>query len=108
MDEIEHQVPLERAREPIRWQFRPRDAQTLSVVLTIALTFLAVDFRLHHRRDHAWVAIDDAPQLTHRHQVDLNQCDWPALCVLPGIRETLARRTVQDRINRHPFREPED
>ena len=40
----------------------------------------------------------------YRSLVDLNRCDWPELCLLPGVSETLARRIIQVRNQRGPFR----
>ncbi|MCA9172332.1 MAG: helix-hairpin-helix domain-containing protein [Planctomycetales bacterium] len=41
-------------------------------------------------------------------KVDVNRCDWPELCLLPGISETLARRIVGQRQARGAFRSPAD
>ena len=40
--------------------------------------------------------------------VDLNAADWPELMLLPGIGETMARRIVQWRDQRGPFRSAAD
>ena len=40
--------------------------------------------------------------------IDINRADWPELTLLPGISRTMARRIVQDRRERGPFRASED
>ena len=37
-------------------------------------------------------------------RIAVNSCDWPELCLLPGINETRARRIVADRQTHGPFR----
>ena len=40
--------------------------------------------------------------------LDVNGCQWPELCLLPGISETLARRIVDHRQQHGPFRHLDD
>lgn len=43
-----------------------------------------------------------------RFLVDVNTAEWPELCQLPEIGETLARRMIEHREQQGPFRRPED
>lgn len=47
--------------------------------------------------DGRLVNLDQHPGVPYRLQVDLNECDWPHLMVLPGIGEVLAKRIVHYR-----------
>jgi competence protein ComEA len=44
----------------------------------------------------------------YRPRIAVNSCDWPELCLLPGISEARARQLVRDRQLHGPFRRPED
>ncbi|MDG2382405.1 MAG: helix-hairpin-helix domain-containing protein [Pirellulaceae bacterium] len=39
----------------------------------------------------------------YQFSIDLNECDWPELTVLPGISETMARRIIGHRDRRGAF-----
>jgi len=50
------------------------------------------------------VDIDQAEPLQADFRVDINQASWPELAQLPGIGPALARRIVEYRLSKGPFR----
>jgi hypothetical protein len=54
--------------------------------------------------------IDDCHGLFDRSgycpRIRVNSCDWPELCLLPGVSEKTARRIVANRLWLGPFAEP--
>jgi competence protein ComEA len=54
------------------------------------------------------IRLDQATSLECQSQLDINECGWPELTLLPGISETMARRIVRDRGENGRFRELDD
>ncbi|MCS7238364.1 MAG: helix-hairpin-helix domain-containing protein [Thermoguttaceae bacterium] len=54
------------------------------------------------------VNVETPPRFHASYQVNINQGDWPEFAVLPGIGEVTAKRIVQYRKERGPFRRVED
>ena len=54
------------------------------------------------------VDLDDSTGPLLETPIDINRADWPQLCTLPGVRETLARRIVQTREQQGRFRTQSD
>lgn len=87
---------------------RPRDQRTVAVIAAGVLAVLAALWFRHGGHRGGVVAIDRAPPLTARFQVDVNRADWPELIQLPGIGRTLAERWVEERATGGDFRELDD
>ncbi len=90
------------------WQIRPRDQRSLATVV-LALLFALGGYRVYQHSSGGGVIEFDATE--HERallQVDINRADWPELAQLPGVGETLARRVVEDRQQRGPFRSVEE
>lgn len=54
------------------------------------------------------IEIDRADPIAIELRIDVNEADWPELCLMPGVGEQLARRIVDYREQNGPFRELED
>jgi competence ComEA-like helix-hairpin-helix protein len=54
------------------------------------------------------VEIERAEPIAIETKIDINQADWPELCLMPGIGESLAQRIVEDRTENGPFLELSD
>jgi len=54
------------------------------------------------------VELEKAQPRQASYLVDINSADWPELVQLPGIGEVLARRIVEERASRGPFRDLDD
>jgi competence protein ComEA len=54
------------------------------------------------------VRIDQASPLECQSQLNINECDWPELTLLPGISETMGRRIIRNREEQGDFRQLED
>jgi competence protein ComEA len=54
------------------------------------------------------VEIDRAEPIAIETKIDINAADWPELCLMPGIGESLAQRIVEDRAENGPFLELND
>jgi competence protein ComEA len=100
-------MPEPRPDHP-RYLLRPRDQQTLAVLLAGALALLAAAWWRHGGHRGGLVEIDRAPPLVARFQVDVNRADWPELIQLPGVGEVLAQRLIAERQQNGDFRNFED
>lgn len=54
------------------------------------------------------IDIDRAPRLSQQFCLDINRADWIEWTLLPRVGETLARRIVESRSEKGPFRSTED
>ncbi|MBI2478982.1 MAG: helix-hairpin-helix domain-containing protein [Planctomycetia bacterium] len=54
------------------------------------------------------IDIETAEPVTVTFQLDINEATWPEWTLLPGVGETLAKRIVQNRDERGPFRNHAD
>ena len=71
---------------------------------TVAIAPLPTDAR----HDTAAVQISEPPRQEITFPIDLNQADLDALCALPGIGQTLARRILDYRMANGPYSRPEE
>ena len=71
---------------------------------TVAIAPLPTDAR----HDTATVQISEPPRQEITFPIDLNQADLDALCALPGIGQTLARRILDYRMANGPYSRPEE
>jgi competence protein ComEA len=87
---------------------RRLDQAAAAVVLALALVLLAVHWLWQGHLRGRLVEIDRAEPIAVKLQIDVNNADWPELCLMPGIGEQLAKRIVADRNVNGPFRDWDD
>jgi DNA uptake protein ComE-like DNA-binding protein len=80
----------------------------LAALVSVAAISLLATLGLQSRRSAGWIRADNATAVAYRPWLDLNACDWPELCLVPGISETLARRIVDARRELGAFRDLND
>ncbi len=90
------------------WQIRPRDQRSLAAVVLVLLLTLGGYRVYQHTYGGGVVEFDATPHYHPLLQVDINTADWPEVAQLPGVGETLARRVIEDRQQRGPFRSKAD
>ena len=88
-----------------RLVLRRVDQAAAAAVLTIALALLGGHWWWQGRLRGRLIEIDRAEPIAIKLQIDVNQADWPELCLMPGIGEQIARRIVADRDENGPFRD---
>ena len=101
------------AREPDRplhrtWWLRRADQAGVALLALAALVSLAGYWISRGAFRGRLIEIDDAPPLSARYEVDINAADWPEFALLPNVGEVLAKRIVEDREQRGPFRDWND
>lgn len=103
-------LPVNAGHDPaasgsISWLFcfRIRNLRTVTIFWALALGVLACRVGLPIWGSNGLVEIDRAAPIAYRPRIDLNRCDWTALCLLPGVGEVLARRIVTDRHALGPY-----
>lgn len=87
------------------WRLRRRDQ--LLVASVVALSLLLVAWKLNLLGEPG-VAFDEVAPQPAEFRLDINSADWPELCLLPGVGESLAHGIVANRAARGPFRSHED
>jgi competence protein ComEA len=93
---------------PPRPLLRVAEQATIAVLLVLSLAVIAITLAVQHAQHGGVIDIDDAPPVTLRFQVDINQADWPELMQLPNIGEELSRRIVESRERDGRFTAHED
>ncbi len=91
-----------------RLVLRRVDQAVAAVVLVLALVGIAGHWLWQGRLAGRVIEIDRAEPITIDFRIDINQADWPELCLMPGIGEQLSKRIVADREENGPFRDFED
>ncbi len=84
---------------------RSRDQRTLLPVWALFCIVLGLVAQV---RNSYPPAERDVTAPSYNPRIAINNCDWPELCLLPGISETRARNIVADRRARGPFRQAND
>jgi len=74
-------------------------------MLAAALLLLAAHRAHQNWRHGQLIEIDRAEPIAVTFQIDVNSADWPEFCLLPGVGEVLAKRIVDHRKERGPFRD---
>ena len=92
------------ARSPLRRV----EQLTIATILIASFSFIAVRWMAHGGATGRLIEIDRAESRSIDFRVDINNADWPELTLLPGIGETLAKRIIDERILRGPFRAPSE
>jgi competence protein ComEA len=95
---------------PSRWPtlLRKSDQVCCAGLIVLALGWIAATWVYQGGLRGQLIDIERAERGSLSFQLDINQADWPEWSVLPGIGETLAKRIVQARHQRGPFRRHED
>lgn len=83
--------------------FRSRDQATIAVLLCLSAGLMAASYLRQVTLHGGMVDIDSMTTVPYEVRLDLNRCDWPELCLLPGVSRVLARRIVSNRTQRGPF-----
>jgi len=83
-------------KRPVPW-FTSAQLVVLQTILSAAYGAGIVWWYWQGGFDGRLVNIDQHPGIPYLLQIDLNDCDWPHLMVLPGIGEVLAKRIIQQR-----------
>ncbi len=86
-----------------RYTLRLADQRTIFYCLLIFGGIAIVTFALDNARGCVWIEIDHVPRMAFDGRVSVNESRWPALCILPGVGESLARRIERDRNERGEF-----
>ncbi len=87
---------------------RRLDQLTIAVLTAIALVGATVWWIGAGGLSGKLIEINNAPGLTYKFSVDINEAEWPELAQLPGIGETLAKRIVAGRETLGRFRSIEE
>ncbi|ADB18920.1 DNA uptake protein-like protein DNA-binding protein [Pirellula staleyi DSM 6068] len=97
--------PTNVAAEPQRWWSLSRRDQCL-VFAGLAAGALLLAYQWTHAGDR--IDFETQPLVVLDFKLDINGADWPELCLLPGVGESLAQSIVEDRQRRGPFASHED
>jgi competence protein ComEA len=87
---------------------RRLDQAVAAVVLVLALAGIAGHWLWQGRLAGRLIEIDRAEPIAIDFKIDINQADWPELCLMPGIGEQLSKRIVAEREANGPFRDFDD
>jgi competence protein ComEA len=87
---------------------RRLDQAVVATCVLMALASMGLYWFVQGGHRGRLIEIDRAGPLTARYQVDINKADWPELAELPDVGEILARRIVESRAARGPFRDHDD
>jgi competence protein ComEA len=92
-------------RQPL---LRRVDQAVVAVLVASALVGMAVYWVAQGGPRGELIEIDRAEPLSARYLVDINQAEWFELAELPEVGETLARRIIELRTTRGPFKDNND
>jgi competence protein ComEA len=90
------------------WGIRSADQLTVAVITAIALAAIVASWIYRGGLSGRMIDIDTAEPVVLTFQLDINEAAWPEWTLLPGVGETLAKRIVQHRSERGPFRNHAD
>ena len=99
--------PNNRPPMPRLW-LRKTDQVAAAALLAVALLAIAGHWIYQGRYRGRLIEIDRAEPIAIDFKIDINQADWPELCLMPGIGEQLAKRIVDYRTENGPFRDLQD
>ena len=99
--------PNKRPPMPRLW-LRKTDQAAAAALLAVALLAIAGHWVYQGRYRGQLIEIDRAEPIAIDFKIDINQADWPELCLMPGIGEQLAKRIVEYRTENGPFRDLQD
>ncbi len=93
-----------------RWGpiLRRADQAVVALLVSSALVGMAVYWVMQGGPRGELIEIDRAEPLSARYLVDINKAEWFELAELPEVGETLARRIIELRTMRGPFKDNND
>ncbi len=93
-----------------RWQpiLRRADQAIVALLVSSAFVGMAVYWFVQGGPRGELIEIDRAEPLSARYLVDINKAEWFELAELPEVGETLARRIIELRTTRGPFKDNND
>lgn len=89
---------------PRHLTLRRKDQWTAIGILAVYGGIAVIAAALDNAHGRGWVEIERCPRLTFDGRVPVNRSHWSALCILPGVGETIAKRIARDRDDRGSFR----
>lgn len=104
-------MPTEPKADPPRWPvlvLRRTEQAAAAALLALALAAMAGHWAWQGRFRGRLIEIDQAEPVAIEFKIDINQADWPELCLMPGVGEQLAKRIVEYREEHGPFRDFQD
>jgi competence protein ComEA len=104
-------APSPEPSNPSRWPrltLRRPDQAVAAVIAAASLIAIAGWCIGQGRLRGRLIDIDMAEPIAIDFKIDVNAADWPELALLPNIGEQLAKRIVEDRALRGPFRDFSD
>ncbi|MCO6046279.1 helix-hairpin-helix domain-containing protein [Aeoliella sp. ICT_H6.2] len=87
---------------------KPTEQGTVATAIAVLLAVALVAWMVAGGRSGRLIEIDEAEPVPYAFMVDVNSATWPELAQLPEIGEILARRIVETREQRGPYRTRED
>lgn len=90
------------------WGIRATDQQTVAFIIAVAIAAIAASWIYRGGLRGRLIDIETAAPVQVTFKLDINSADWPEWTVVPGIGEMLAKRIVQYRSERGPFRNHAD
>ena len=87
---------------------RRNDRWILTVLVSSLLILLALHWLRLSRWGQAPIELSSQQPREYYYSLDINSASWVEWAQLDGIGEKLARRIVEDREKRGPFRDPGD
>ncbi|MDA8745422.1 helix-hairpin-helix domain-containing protein [Rubripirellula amarantea] len=93
---------------PLKPLLRAREQSVVATFVAVALAAALVWWVVAGGMSGRLIEIDRVAPLPYEFLVDVNAAEWPELAQLPEVGEVLARRIVETRGDRGPFRTRED
>jgi len=94
--------------DPPRWPrltLRRADQAVAAVLVAVSLAAIAGWSVGQGRLRGRLIDIDRAEPIAIDFKLDVNAADWPELALMPNIGEQIAKRIVEDRALKGPFRD---
>ena len=102
------ETPQADSSERFRPLLRRADQAALAAMVLASLLAMGGYWWINGGFEGRLIEIERAEPQAAEFVVDVNRADWPELAQLPGIGETLAKRIVEVRTTRGPFRDHEE
>jgi competence protein ComEA len=103
-----HPTPSSKQNDQPRWPrltLRRMDQAVAAVVVAASLAAIAGWGVGQGRLRGRLIDIDSAGPIAIDFKLDVNAADWPELALMPNIGEQIAKRIVEDRALKGPFRD---
>ncbi len=100
-------TPNNRVR-PKGWGLRATDQSTLAVITAVAIAAIVASWIYRGGLSGRRIDIETAAPIEVAFRFEINNAAWPEWTLLPGVGETLAKRIVEHRNTRGPYRSHAD